>query len=46
MSFMDNYYVYIGTGEVKEGRISGKVVFSFDDKGLFIKFNEINKGYN
>ena len=46
MSFMDNYYVYIGTGEVKEGRISGKVVFSFDDKGLFIKFNEINKGYD
>ena len=46
MSFMDDYYVYIGTGEVKEGRISGKVVFSFDDKGLFIKFNEINKGYN
>ena len=46
MSFMDDYYVYIGTGEVKEGRISGKVVFSFDDKGLFINFNEINKGYN
>ena len=46
MSFMNNYYVYIGTGDVNEGRVSGKVVFSFDDKGLFIKFNEINKGYN
>ena len=46
MSFMKNYYVYIGTGEVNEGRVSGKVVFSFNDKGLFIKFNEINKGYN
>lgn len=46
MSFMNNYYVYIGTGEVNEGRVSGKVVFSFNDKGLFIKFNEINKGYN
>ena len=43
---MNNYYVYIGTGEVNEGRVSGKVVFSFNDKGLFIKFNEINKGYN
>ena len=46
MSFMNNYYVYIGTGDVNEGRVSGKVVFSFDEKGLFIKFNEINKGYN
>ncbi len=46
MSFMNNYYVYIGTGEVNKGRVSGKVVFSFDGKGLFIKFNEINKGYN
>ena len=46
MSFMNNYYVYIGTGDVNEGRVSGKVVFSFDDKGLSIKFNEINKGYN
>ena len=46
MSFMNNYYVYFGTGDVNEGRVSGKVVFSFDDKGLFIKFNEINKGYN
>lgn len=42
---MDKYHVYIGIGEVNEGRVSGKVVFGFGKKGLFIKFNEIGKGF-
>ena len=45
MSFMDKYHVYIGIGEVNEGQVSGKVVFGFSKKGLFIKFNEIGKGF-
>ena len=45
MSFMDKYHVYIGIGEVNEGQVSGKVVFGFSKKGLFIKFNAIGKGF-
>ena len=43
MSFMDKYRVFLGVGEVNEGQMSGKVLFGFGKKGLFIQFPEVGK---
>lgn len=46
MSFINNYKIYIGTGTVNEGSISGSVIFNFNKNGLFVYFKEINGGYS